>query len=178
MQMPKNQNNGKYQSNLGGGIPPLFSLPNPPYLAPGDYTVDNGAGGKDVGAFSATLTIPSNSVSWTGQDAIGNIDRSQDLTIAWSGSGTVEITGSSENPAAGVGAQFACIATDANNGTFTVPAWVLSALPASGNATDIPAPIGFLGVATGGVPARFQAPGIDAGYFSWLAVQLKNVNYQ
>ena len=73
---------------------------------------------------------------------------------------------------------FACIASDANNGTFTVPAWVLSALPASGLATDIPAPVGFLAVTTGGAPARFQAPGVDVGYFSWAAAQVKNVNYQ
>jgi uncharacterized protein (TIGR03437 family) len=183
MQIPENQNPdsggvGRYQSNLGGGFPPFFSLPNPPYLAPGTYTLDNGSGGKDVGAFSATLTIPSNPVSWTGQDAITNIDRSQDLTVTWTGSGPVEITGSAENPAAGVGAQFACIAGDANSGTFTVPAWVLSSLPASGNAIDIPAPIGFLAVATGGVPARFQASGIDAGFFSWFAAQVKNLNYQ
>jgi hypothetical protein len=27
-------------------------------------------------------------------------------------------------------------------------------------------------------PTRFQAPGIDIGYFNWAAVQLKNVNFQ
>jgi hypothetical protein len=49
--------------------------------------------------------------------------------------------GNSANPAAGVGAQSICVAGDADKVIFTVPAWVLSALPASGFATDIPAPV-------------------------------------
>ncbi len=186
LQIPKNPNlglnNTEYKvpgSAIGGGLPPLVPL-TPEYLTPGSYTVDNGAGGTAVKGFSATITIPSDHASWTGQDAIRNIDRSQDLTITWSGSGLVAISGNSANPAAGFGAQFVCIAGDADNGTFAVPAWVMSALPASGLATDIPAPVAFLGVATTAPAAhtRLQAPGIDAGYFDWLTVQLKNVNFQ
>src|SRR3954467_8140570 len=47
-----------------------------------------------------------------------------------------------------LGAQFLCVSGDADNGTFTVPSWVMSALPVSGIATDIPAPVGFLAVAS------------------------------
>ena len=54
----------------------------------------------------------------------------------------------------------------------------MSALPASGLATDIPVPVAFLGVLTGLPPIRFQAHGIDIGYFDWFAAQLKNVNFQ
>ena len=183
-QLPKNQKEGanteyKVQGSvIGGGLPPVVPL-TPEFLAPGSFTVDNGSGGADVKGFGAALTIPSDHASWTGQDAIGNIDRSQGLTITWSGSGLVAILGNSANPAAGVGAQFTCVAGDADNGTFTVPAWVLSALPASGLATDIPAPVAFLAVgATLPAPTRFQAPGIDIGYFNWAAVQVKNVNFQ
>jgi hypothetical protein len=91
----------------------------------------------------------------------------------------VAIFGNSANPAVGVGAAFAGVAGDADNGSFTVPAWVMSTLPASGLATDIPAPVAFVGLAAT-LPAsgRFQAPGIDVGYFSWFTVQLKNVNFQ
>jgi hypothetical protein len=101
------------------------------------------------------------------------------LTITWSGSGLVAIVGNSVNPAAGVGAQFICIAGDAESGSFTVPAWVMSTLPASGLATDIPAPVAFLGMAaTLPAPGRFEAPGLDIGYFTWFTLQLKNVNFQ
>jgi hypothetical protein len=183
-QIPKNpdQNAGtEYKvpgSIVGGGLPPLIPL-TPEFLVPGSFTVDNGSGGADVKGVSASLTIPGDHASWTGQDAIGTIDRSQGLTITWNGSGLAAIFGNSANPAAGVGAQFICVAGDADNGTFTVPAWVVSTLPVSGLATDIPAPVAFLAVAaTLPAPTRFQAPGIDVGYFNWFAAQLKNVNFQ
>jgi hypothetical protein len=74
-----------------------------------------------------------------------------------------------------VGSQFICAAGDADNGSFTVPAWVMSALPASGLATDIPAPVAFLVVATSlTTPVRFQVSGIDVGHFNWLAAMAAN----
>jgi hypothetical protein len=55
----------------------------------------------------------------------------------------------------------------------------MATLPVSGLATDIPAPVASLAVAaTLPTPTRFQAPGIDVGYFTWFAAQLKNVNFQ
>jgi len=183
-QLPKNPMQGartEYKvpgSSVGGGIPPLVPL-TPEFLVPGSFTVDNGSGGADVKAFRATLAIPSNPASWTGQDAIGNIDRSRDLTITWSGSGPVAIFGNSQIPSAGIGAQFVCTSGSADNGTFTVPAWVMSSLPVSGLASDIATPVGFLAVGAGlPAPVRFQAPGIDIGYFNWFVAQLKNVNFQ
>src|SRR5262249_6799647 len=86
-------------SSIGGGLPPLIPAA-PQYLTPGNYTVDNGEGGADVKAFRAALTIPANPVSWTGQDAITNIDRTQDLAVTWSGSGRVVILGNAQNTAA------------------------------------------------------------------------------
>jgi uncharacterized protein (TIGR03437 family) len=165
-------------SAIGGGIPPLIPL-SPEFLAPGTYTVDNGSGGTDVKGFSASLAFSNNHATWTGQEAIGDIDRTQGLTITWSGSGSVLILGNAANTAAAIGAQFTCTAGDADNGSFTVPARVMSALPASGIATDIPAPVGFLGVGSlSSTRTRLQVTGIDAGYFSWGAFQLKNVNFK
>jgi hypothetical protein len=89
----------------------------------------------------------------------------------------VGIRGSSANPNTQAGAQFLCSA--AGGETFTVPAWVLSALPASAVASDIASPAGFLAVSTTlSNPARFQTRGLDAGYFNWGILQFKNVNYQ
>jgi hypothetical protein len=164
---------------LGGGLPPLVPV-TPEFLTPGNYTLDNGSGTGDVGPFSASLTIPGSSFVWTNPGAFGTISRSQDLTVTWTGgtSGVVRITGSSADPSKQAGAVFNCLAP-ASAGTFTVPSWVLSALPASGLASDIPAPAGFLMVGpTLTSPSRFQARGVDAGYFTWSLLQLKNVNYQ
>jgi hypothetical protein len=149
-------------------------------LTPGQFTVDNGSGSNDVEPFSASITIPGSTLVWTNQAAIGAILRSEDLTVTWSGaaSGLVSITGHSGNPSAHIGAGFHCVAPAAA-GTFTVPSWVLSALPASGLASDIPAPVGFLMVGTTIIsPSRFQARGVDAGYFDWRLLQMKNVTYQ
>lgn len=164
---------------LGGGFPPLIPA-TPEYLTAGSYTVDNGSGSSDVGPLTASLTIPSSAIAWSNHEALSTISRAQDLTVTWTGgaSGLVLIEGSSANPSTQAGAGFQCVAP-ANAGTFTVPAWVLSALPASAPASDIPAPAGFLMVGTTlNSPSRFQARGVDAGYFNWSVLQIKNVNFQ
>ncbi len=47
---------GSYSVQLGGGIPGMpGSLPD--YFVPGTYTV-TGPGGSDVGAFTASITLP------------------------------------------------------------------------------------------------------------------------
>ena len=161
-------------ARLGGGLPPVLPA-TPDYLSPGTYTVDNGSGGPDVGAFTATLTVP-DSPSWTNEADVNNISRSQDLTITMSGSGLFGIQGNSSGSQAGAGLY--CVAP-AGSTSFTVPAWVLSALPASAQASDLPAAMGFLGVGTTlSSPARFQTRGVDAGYFNWGMLQLKNVVFQ
>lgn len=167
---------------LGGGIPGLPGLPapTPDYLVPGAYTLNNGSGAV-VGGFSASLTIPSNPPVWTNQDALSNVPRSQDVTLTWSGGvagGYVAIIGSSADPATGAGGSFTCTER-ADAGSFTVPAWVLSAVPASGVDPSVGTAVGFLTM--GSVlpqPVRFQATGVDVGFFTWGALQEKNVKYQ
>jgi len=169
---------------LGGSIPGLPGLPppTPDYLAAGAYTLNNGSGGAAVGAFTASLTIPGNPPVWSNQDALSNIPRSQDMTVSWSGGaagGYVGVFGSSADPVTRAGAKFACVAP-ASAGSFTVPAWVLSALPSSGADPGAGGtPVGFLMLAnTLAQPVRFQATGIDVGFFNWAALQVKNVNFQ
>jgi hypothetical protein len=189
-QLPKQDNGSSGQTDyryhvkgsvVGGGLPGVTPV-LPEFLAPGSYTVDNGGGGAQVGAFRATLTIPSSQPVWTNQDALSNIPRSQDLMLTWSGGaagGFVAVFGTSADPKTGVGASFECTAR-ADAGTFTVPAWVLSALPASGNDPSIGGvAVGILSLATTlPQPTRFQATGIDVGFFNWGALQTKNVIFQ
>jgi len=162
-------------------IPPLFS--DSYHLMPVSYEL-NGPGGGDVGAFSAALTIAESSLVWTNRDTLLNaVPRSQDLALTWSGSGAgmVAVLGNSIGDQ-GVGAQFFCVSSAATGG-MTIPAWVLSALPASGVSfeytVNFGAPLGFLGVANMlAGPTRFDAPGIDAGCFNWGDFQIKNLSYQ
>lgn len=189
-QMPRRTTGGGFgyeppgEGLLGGSIPGLPGLPppTPDYLAAGVYTLNNGSGGAAVGAFTASLTIPANPPAWTNQDALNNIPRSQDVTVSWSGGaagGYVGIFGSSADPVSRAGAKFACVAP-ASAGSFTVPSWVLSALPASGaDPATGGTPVGFLTLAnTLAQPVRFLPTGIDVGFFNWAALQVKNVNFQ
>jgi hypothetical protein len=189
-QLPQ-QNNGtpgqpdyvyKVQGSIiAGGIPGLTPV-TPGYLSPGNYTIDDGSGGTQVGAFSAKLTIPSSTVVWTNESAVSNISRSKDLTLNWSGGGAagsiVAIFGGAADPASGAGAGFQC-AVEADAGTFTVPAWLLSALPASGQDPSTGVPVGFLALAsTLPQPTRFEAKGVDVGFFNWAELQTTTVVYK
>lgn len=165
---------------LGGGFAPVTPV-TPDFLIPGRFTVNNGSGGADVGAFSTALTIPSVASNvWANRDAITTILRSQNLTVTFNppGSGFVlGLVGLSAAP--GAGAVFFCLVPAAAN-SFTVPSYVLSALPASRAASDVPGVrLGFLSVAIMlANPGRFQARGVEAGYFGWTHLIMKNVDFQ
>ena len=114
-----------------------------PTLAAGTYTVA-GKGGADVGAFSASATVPGD-FSWTNESAIANpIPRSSPLTVNWTGNagGLVTILASALTRISGTGLTatysafgFTCTA-EASAGTFAVPSYLLQQLPAvSGDAT-------------------------------------------
>ncbi len=114
-----------------GSYLPLYSLPNKLYLAPGNYTV-SGAGGANVGAFKANLTVPS-PFTWTNMSQIQSVDRTQPLTLSWSGATagqSLAILGVDSDLPTNSSSMFVCIAP-ANATSFTVPAEVLSAIPAT-----------------------------------------------
>jgi hypothetical protein len=120
-------------------IPPAEAgIPNAS-IVPGTYLL-KGAGGKDVGPFSASLTLGS-LLTITG-GLPGTVTRNAGLTLNWTGGNStdlVEIFGSSGSTSGT--ATFACITT-AGAGTFTVPASILNQLPA----VTAAAGTGFLGV--------------------------------
>jgi hypothetical protein len=100
-------------------------------------------------------------------DAITAVNRSQPLTITWTG-GTagalVSIHGSSTaaiGAKGGIGAAFQCWA-DATQGSFTVPVSVLSALPASFT-DDHGHSQGTLTVMEALYGKTFEATGLDYG---------------
>jgi uncharacterized protein (TIGR03437 family) len=99
-------------------------------LLPGTYTF-TGAGGAKVGAFTASINHPL-TFEWTNRGSITSVTRSQSLPITWTGATAgAFVTIHGQSPASvGVGAAFNCY-VDATLGAFTVPASILSALPAS-----------------------------------------------
>ena len=154
---------------LGITIPGQISFS----LVAGTYTL-SGAGGKDVGTFSTSLTLGSPLTITGGLPS--TVNRSAGLPLNWTGglaSDIVEIFGASSNTTGtganevSTGAEFICITT-AGQGTFTVPASILTQLPASA--------AGSLFVSSGNNSATFTAPlkaggSIDAGYFgSFLGI--------
>ena len=156
------------------GVDSLAFLPGSPanpnivndgtLLKPGTYTF-NIAGGADVGAATASINFPLTFV-WTNAASVTSINRSQPLTIDWSG-GT---SGASVNieilsqVSAGVGAALLCYA-DATLGTFTIPSALLSALPASYSSDGIPQ--GSLSITEYFYGQQFAASGLDYGVITF-----------
>ena len=169
-------------TELGGGIPNLTGSYGPVYLVPGAYTVDNGNGSSRIGPYRATLTLPTPPV-WTNQADFTAISRSQDITVTWTGADPekeyVLVTGLSNKP--GIAGQFVC-AERASAGRFTVPAMVVSTLPASGTVSmgGQSLPTGWLRVDFVSLSTlnRFRATGLDVGFFGYSLFNIRLVSYQ
>jgi uncharacterized protein (TIGR03437 family) len=100
-------------------------------LTSGNYTV-SGAGGSAVGPFQVQLALPA-MFSWTNRDQVALVDRTQQLTVEWSGTGPKEslgIVGGNVDLPTNSSAIFYCVAPPGAS-SFTIPAEVLEALPAS-----------------------------------------------
>lgn len=136
------------------------------YIQPGSFTL-GGPGGGAVGPFSnVQLTLPNNVVP---TNIPSTVNRSQDLTLNWTGSSAFsEVSIFAYNGLVVTASQsaYVYIVCDANAsaGTFTIPSAILNLLPSNGYGT-VTQPGVNLSIA--GVPAtNFTAPGIDAGVFS------------
>lgn len=131
----------------------------------------SGSGGKNVGAFNTTLNFPQPLV-WTNPPT--SVTRSAGQVVNWTGgaSGTfVSISGQSSITVSGstVSATFICYAP-VSAGTFTVPSWILLALPPTSN--------GGLSVSNETTPQSFSASGLDFAYAVGVALTDVSVAYQ
>ena len=162
-QRTMSQMRGQYQISFGSG----FSTGLVP---PGVYTI-SGTGGRDIPAFSSSLTV-SNAITWTNKAASTSIDRSQPLTVTWAGAsvpGYVMIGASvhtiNENTT------LACT-EDSAKGSFTIPAFALAALPA------VSSRYAYMFVAPHPLSNLVSLPGLDVAYFvngssDYQAVELR-----
>jgi len=136
---------GGYLSQLPAGFIPASG---------GTYTF-NGTGGAQVGKFTASVSY-TNPMVWTNSGSISSVIRSAGQTVTWSGGASgsyVWIVGSSSSSTAS--ASFVCYAPQSAL-TFTVPSYVLLALPASNN--------GSLGLQNVTPPVSFSASGLDSAW--------------
>lgn len=128
------------------------------FLGAGAFTM-SGAGGKDVGPFNATITIPA--LPALSSPPVGqplNVTRASGLTVTWKGgdpNALVELAVTSALDNTFTSGGFARCKVAASAGTFTIPPYVLLALP-TGNFANL-----VLGGAEFSVP--FTATGITIG---------------
>ncbi len=166
---------GTYQGSLTGGPNPLQT-----FLLAGPYTIGNGVGGNDIGQFTFTKNVASFD-PWTNRAAITTVPRSQSLTITWEPGlnvfGVVAISAQSLSVPKKVASSLTCYAA-ALPGSFTIPAYILSAMVESDTGplmVESTGSISFSGISR---PARFEAPGIDLGIFSSSSTESKEVQFQ
>jgi hypothetical protein len=134
-----------------------------------NYTI-SGTGGKNVGAFSATDKTSLDSVTFSGITPAQNVPRSSDFTVQWTGgdatlqNGQVTILAYSEDSAFTLFGSLQCTAPLAAR-SFTIPAWLLSTLPASGSGQSgsLTYPLGWIQIGQYNNPVSFQAQGLDRG---------------
>jgi hypothetical protein len=93
----------------------------------------SGSGGKQVGPFSATATMPASFIS--NLSSLSTVNHGQPLTITWSGLGfdqiLIRILGSTPTSGGTLSTSVSCV-EPASLGTFTVTAAALAELPSSG----------------------------------------------
>ena len=132
----------------------IEELPASDTPSEGGTFVFTGGGGTDVGAFIATVTVPTPLLNWTNQSAAATIARSQGLQVTWTGGAPgsyIFLSGSSSSGDA-VGS-FQCYAPESAL-QMTVPPFILSALPAGK---------GVVGLQNQTAYAPFSAKGLDVG---------------
>jgi uncharacterized protein (TIGR03437 family) len=139
----------------------------------GSFTFQS-TGGADVGIFLATTIVSNPEFSWTNLSAAFAVTRSSGLPVTWSGGGTnsyVQISGTwsaggGPNPT-GATARFNCT-VPASAGQFTVPPYMLAALPAGlvnvqVNNENNYAPLGATGVDWGSLQVQ-TAFGVESTF--------------
>jgi uncharacterized protein (TIGR03437 family) len=164
-QSPQGEYHALFGSSMTGASIPL-----------GAYTI-SGTGGKDVGAFSASITVGSH-LAISNKASLATVDRTKPLVVNWTGGAAgsyVAIGGHSpaSYSAAGwaAGAIFTCV-EDGGKGTFTIPSYILSSM----NATD-PAR-GLLVISHHPLSNQIAIPGIDLAYFVDGSSDSVNITFQ
>jgi hypothetical protein len=139
------------------------------FLVNGSYSI-SGTGGPDVGAFSVSAPLAP-ALNWTNSAAVSTTTRANGMPLTWTGGDPTQllyILGYSYDQN-GIGKGFLCYANE-SRGTFTVPASILTQLPAStsinaGPGLDFAFP-GSVYLESSSTPVRGNAPNLDAVFMT------------
>ncbi len=165
------------RSGYLGGLISNNILPSSLFLDPGAYSL-TGFGGLDVGPFTASFTAPQ-PVAWTNRSQLNAIDRTQPLTLAWTGGPgqIVAIVGFGEDLPTNSSAGFACIAP-AGASSFTVPTDFLANLPATRLNPLQSKDVIYLLSLPNATLQNLNASGLDLGLSAFININGKMVVWQ
>lgn len=148
------------------------------FLNPGSYNIQ-GFGGMDIGPFTTTFNIPP-PVVWTQQDTTNTVTRGQPLTLSWTGGDSGQViaavffavdlpTNSSEVSV--------CLAP-AGASSMTIPADLLSNMPATRGNPLQSKDVLYLIALAGGSVQPINATGLDYGITEFDSIIGKTVVLQ
>jgi uncharacterized protein (TIGR03437 family) len=142
----------------------------PSSITAGGAYVFTGGGGADVGAFTASVTVPNPILNFANASSLATVTRSGGIQVNWTGgaAGSYVLINGSSSDASGNSGSFTCFAPQSALG-FLVPSFVASVLPA-GNGTLL--------LENSTLPAKFTAPKLDQGYATAITATQINVKYQ
>jgi len=136
-------------------------------------------GGVDVGAFTASVTLPP-PPQWTNSTQIGSVLRSAGVIVTWQtddNADPIVIAGASTDVPTNSSALFLCLASP-GDGQFTVPDYVLSSLPATRPQRALNVGILYVGALPLQNATSFVASGLDASFALPVSGSAKSVSYQ
>jgi hypothetical protein len=157
---------------------PGYPFNNTTYLDPGDYSF-TGAGGTETGAVSGSLSIAPN-LTWTNRDQISMVNRSQGLTVNWSGANsdlTVAVAGGNVDLPTNSTAIFFCSAP-AGATSLTVPAAILANVPPTRTNILQSKSVVYVGTLPLGNGGALRATGLDASVALSVFLAGKTVIFQ
>ena len=137
------------------------------------------AGGKDVGAFSASGTAPA-ALNWTNRDQLTTVTRAQPLTFNWTGGDAkapVFAAGFAVDLPDNASGMFLCVASPGAT-SFTVPANVLANLPITPARLSQSLSAVYLGQWNVNAPGSFSGTGLDTGQLTVASVSGRPVVIQ
>jgi uncharacterized protein (TIGR03437 family) len=169
---------GSFAGQIGASVPAITGLPSNLFLNPGSYTLST-PGGVDVSAFQAAFSVPA-PFAWTGRDDLGLLDRTQALTLNWTGTPSgyqMFVAGGNVDKPSNSSALFFC-SVPSGATSFTIPAPILSALPATQRFLGRSQGALYLGAWNLATPASFSASGLDLGVVISAQISGKTVVFQ
>jgi len=132
-------------------------------VEPGEYRLDNGAGGPGLGPFDAGVSLPAAAIQWTNRNEFGR-PVADGLTISWRvadpSEGHIEIFGKLGEDGVTDGATLFACTERPSNGSFTIPRAVLERAGVwSGKFNEFYLSVGLR------VTRRISIPGLDFAEF-------------